>query len=88
MQQAGWAIVFHKDEDPAVRAALEPLIARRRDQVGDSKVQDLVAYIRAFGPSPAQPIDPAATDFEKQFRQLQDQWDTLQKQLKELTLKQ
>ena len=35
ISQAGWAIVFHKDEDAAVKAALAPLIAHRAAQVGD-----------------------------------------------------
>jgi hypothetical protein len=33
--RAGWAVVFHKDEQPEVRQALRPLIEHRRAQVGD-----------------------------------------------------
>jgi hypothetical protein len=33
--EAGWAIVFAKDEDAAVKAALQPLIDHRAAQVGD-----------------------------------------------------
>ncbi len=32
--QAGWAIVFHRDESPAVKEALAPLIAHRTAQAG------------------------------------------------------
>lgn len=31
----GWAIVYGDDLDPAVREALEPLVARRREQAGE-----------------------------------------------------
>src|SRR5262245_28348377 len=31
--KAGWGVVFHKDETQAVRDALKPLIAHRREQV-------------------------------------------------------
>jgi hypothetical protein len=33
VRRAGWAVVFHQAESDEVKAALEPLIARRRDQV-------------------------------------------------------
>jgi mono/diheme cytochrome c family protein len=49
------------------------------------QARNLVAYIRAFGGVRSEPL-PAATDaeFEKSFRQLQKQWDELEKQLKKL----
>lgn len=34
VEQSGWAVVFHRDTPPEVRQALEPLLARRREQVG------------------------------------------------------
>ena len=41
--RAGWAVVFHEDESPAVRHALKPLIEHRRRQVGtDTLVKELV----------------------------------------------
>src|SRR5215468_10105870 len=33
VEQGGWGIVFHKDEDAAVKAALAPLIEHRRHQI-------------------------------------------------------
>src|SRR4051794_7528896 len=38
IKEAGWCIVFHQAEDPAVKAALQPLIDHRRKQIGDDKV--------------------------------------------------
>jgi hypothetical protein len=35
LKQTGWGIVFHQNEDPAVIAALQPLIEHRRQQIGD-----------------------------------------------------
>jgi hypothetical protein len=32
--QAGWAVVYHEHEDPAVKEALAPLVEHRRQQIG------------------------------------------------------
>jgi hypothetical protein len=42
--QAGWGIVFHADESEAVKAALEPLIERRRTQSGDGRCLKVLEY--------------------------------------------
>lgn len=60
---AGWAIVFHKDEEKAVKDALGPLIEHRKKQIGndakfkiceyrdnESVVQWLARHKIAFGP--------------------------------------
>jgi Peptidase family C25 len=39
--QAGWAVVFHRDESPEVRDALEPLIEHRFATVGDERTKVL-----------------------------------------------
>jgi len=41
VSEAGWAVVFHADEDPAVRRALQPLIEHRRQQVGAERCRVL-----------------------------------------------
>ncbi len=42
VKEAGWAIVFHQQEDEAVRKAFEPLIEHRKKQINnDSKVKVL-----------------------------------------------
>lgn len=61
-----------------------------RARVSEEDAQNLVAYIRAFGPRQTRQVEsiaPAApaSDFENQFRQLQRQWDELEKQLRELS---
>ena len=55
-----------------------------RGRVNDEQAQDLTAYIRAFGPTPTAPSEVPASDFERRFRELQDQWNELQKQLESL----
>ncbi len=42
--QAGWAIIFHTDEDQAVKDALAPLIDHRRQQIGDDNIVKILEY--------------------------------------------
>jgi len=44
IREAGWAVVFHTAEDPAVKAALQPLIEHRRNQIGDDTVVKVLEY--------------------------------------------
>jgi mono/diheme cytochrome c family protein len=62
-----------------------------RDSFSEVQVRSLIAHIRAFAParSPTLTTDSSATaasadDFATQFRQLQKEYDELQRQLKEL----
>jgi mono/diheme cytochrome c family protein len=55
-----------------------------RGRVNEDQVNDLAAYIRAFGPAPSAASEAPASDFERRFRELQDQWNELQKQLESL----
>ncbi len=54
-----------------------------RSRVTEEQARDLAFYVKAFGPEkPTRPSAPTG-DFERQFRDLEDQWNELQKQLKE-----
>jgi quinol-cytochrome oxidoreductase complex cytochrome b subunit/mono/diheme cytochrome c family protein len=55
-----------------------------RGRVNAAQAQDLAAYIRAFGPPNVPAVQPGASDFERRFRQLQEEWGTLHKQLQEV----
>jgi quinol-cytochrome oxidoreductase complex cytochrome b subunit/mono/diheme cytochrome c family protein len=55
-----------------------------RDRVGDAQAQDLVAYVRAFGPPQTKGAEAAPSDYDKQFRELQEQLKAMEKQLKEV----
>jgi len=65
----------------------EALMPSFRGRVTEDQAQDLVAFIRAFGPVRGAPTtrEAAPGDYAERFRQLQDQWDELQKQLQELS---
>jgi ubiquinol-cytochrome c reductase cytochrome b subunit len=52
-----------------------------RGRITDEGAQDLVAYVRAFGPARGvTPARPPASDFEVRFRELQEQWNELHRQ--------
>ena len=61
------------------------LMPANNTRISRDQARNLVAYIRAFGGVSIEPR-PAATDaeFEKSFRQLQNQWDELEKELKKI----
>ena len=44
LAEAGWAVVFHQQEDDAVKKALEPLIDHRRKQIGDDRIVKVLDY--------------------------------------------
>ena len=67
--QAGWGIIFHPDTAPDVRAALAPLVAHRRKQIGDLvKELDYLTHeqtrdwYRRHGVSPGG-VDPAIVPY-------------------------
>jgi mono/diheme cytochrome c family protein len=63
------------------------LMPANRGRITESQARDLVAYVRAFNPSfaKATPLPLQASDFEQRFKLLQQQWDTLEEQLRALS---
>lgn len=50
-------------------------------RVDEDQARDLVAFIRAFGPAPAPSAAGQPEEFEQRYRQLEAEWNRLQKQL-------
>jgi ubiquinol-cytochrome c reductase cytochrome b subunit len=55
-----------------------------RGRISDQDAQDLTAYVRAFGPA-ATVAEIPPSDFEERFREVQEHWYMLQKQLQEMS---
>jgi ubiquinol-cytochrome c reductase cytochrome b subunit len=53
--------------------------------LNDEQANALTAYVRAFGPIRGPPPPTPTSDFEKRFRALEEQWDELERQLKEMS---
>jgi hypothetical protein len=61
LDQAGWAVIFSPGVDRRIREALQPLLNRRKAQVGDK------SFFKIFeGPSSYQPDDTATTWLRRQ----------------------
>jgi mono/diheme cytochrome c family protein len=61
------------------------LMPANRGRVTEEQAGDLVAYVRAFGPQRLVARRQASdSEFEKSFRQLEQQWNELQKELQKV----
>jgi mono/diheme cytochrome c family protein len=60
------------------------LMPANRGPVSDEQAPELVAYIRTFGPARPAAAGPATDKFDFEFRQLQQQADDLDRQIREL----
>jgi mono/diheme cytochrome c family protein len=60
------------------------LMPANSDKITRDQARDLVAYVRAFGPTPPPPPPGLEDAFQKQIRRLQLQWDEYERQLKKL----
>jgi len=56
-----------------------------RGRVSDVQAHDLAAYVRAFGPVRAVPLEVPASDFDQRFHALQAEWNELHRQLQEVS---
>jgi mono/diheme cytochrome c family protein len=81
---------FHNERsDPQLRVSIldgkGTLMPANRGRVTEEQAADLVAYVRAFAPGFTPAVSSTSdSDFEKQFRQLQDQWTALEKELQKM----
>lgn len=44
VKEAGWCVVFHVDEEDAVREAIQPLVQHRTKQIGDASIVKQLDY--------------------------------------------
>jgi mono/diheme cytochrome c family protein len=79
---------FHKEHSDAqllisILDGKGAFMPANRGRVTEEEARDLVAFVRAFGPSTSVAAKPQATasDFEKSYRQLEAQWNELEKEL-------
>jgi mono/diheme cytochrome c family protein len=85
----GW---HQKNSDAQLLASIlngkGTLMPANSGRITEDQARDLVAYVRAFGPGTAlkDPGKGPVTDaqFEKAFRQLQQQWDALETELQKM----
>jgi ubiquinol-cytochrome c reductase cytochrome b subunit len=54
------------------------------DRLAPNEIRDLGTYVRAFGPPVPRPTRLEANKLERQFQELQEQWNLLERQIKEL----
>ena len=53
-----------------------------RGRITDAQARDLVAYLRSYGPRTLRKKGPVSeTEFEKSFRELEQRWNELEKEL-------
>lgn len=64
LSQAGWGVIFDREEEPAVREALHPLLDHRREQAGDryrefehDVDESVLQFRQRYGMGPG-PLDP------------------------------
>jgi mono/diheme cytochrome c family protein len=56
-----------------------------RGRVSGEQARDLVSFVRSLGPSDLFTAEASASDFARRFRQLQEQWEELDRQVKALS---
>jgi mono/diheme cytochrome c family protein len=56
-----------------------------RDKVAREQVRDLVAFIRAFGPSQSHPAGAPSDDFEDRFKRLLEEFENIRRQIRALS---
>jgi mono/diheme cytochrome c family protein len=83
---------FHKEHSNAqimvsILDGKGKLMPANRGRVTEQQAGDLMAYVRAFGP-PSYSVQTSSLasdpEFEKKYRQLEQQWNELQKELEKL----
>ena len=60
------------------------LMPANRGRISEPQARDLIAYIRAFAPTATEASSLPPSEFQRQFEQLQQQWDALEKQVRAL----